>query len=231
MAKLQESLAECGWTDAAKIRQQDASEAFAFITDKLEMPLLTLRTDIYHAGKVDDKDDHKFITERMLDVAIPDNIPPREAVTLEMCLEEYFNNRVEVKRHLQRQTTGASLSSVGSRHDSIDKGGATFVETTEIDPDKDTPLPTDPLQAVQRPVHMRQRGTSIFSERKVTDERSQPKPDNEINPAARQRAASVKKEVLMPAWQFLNLIRELDFSNSAVHTLTVNSLVCRCRKD
>jgi len=207
VTKLQESLAECGWLDAAKIRQQDASEAFAFITDKLQMPLLTLKTDIYHSGKEDVKDDHKFITERMLDVAIPENIPQGETVTLEMCLEDYFNNRVEVKRHLQRQSTLASNSAErSSRHSSIDKGGATFVETTEVD-DRDTPTPLSAPQAPQRPLHMRQRATSIFSERKVTRDQTEQQPDDEINTATRQRAASVKKEVLMPAWQFLNLIR------------------------
>lgn len=212
IAKLQESLAECGWADAAKIRQQDASEAFAFITDKLQMPLLTLKTDIYHSGKEDDKDDHKFITERMLDVAIPENVPQGEIVTLEMCLEDYFNNRVEVKRHLQRQSTLASNAAErSSRHSSIDKGGALYVETTEVDDrDSSTPLVSSqapPAATTQRPLHMRQRATSIFSERKVTHEVDEPKEDGETNPAARQRAASVKKEVLMPAWQFLNLIR------------------------
>lgn len=211
VTKLQESLAECGWLDAAKIRQQDASEAFAFITDKLQMPLLTLKTDIYHSGKEDVKDDHKFITERMLDVAIPENVPQGEIVTLEKCLEDYFNNRVEVKRHLQRQTLASNAAERSSRQSSIDKGGATFVETTEVD-ERDTPTPLSAPQAnspalLQRPTHMRQRATSIFSERKVARDETEQQSDGETNTAGRQRAASVKKEVLMPAWQFLNLIR------------------------
>jgi len=177
------------------------------------MPLLTLKTDIYHSGKEDVKDDHKFITERMLDVAIPENVPQGETVTLEMCLEDYFNNRVEVKRHLQRQSTLASnAAECSSRHSSIDKGGATYVETTEVD-GADSPAPLATPQALppvpaQRPLHMRQRATSIFSERKVTRDQTDQQPDGEANTAARQRAASVKKEVLMPAWQFLNLIRK-----------------------
>lgn len=171
------------------------------------MPLLTLKADTYHAGGYD-KDDHKFITERMLDVAIPENVPQGETITLEMCLEEYFNNRVEVKRHLQRRTTLSSNPGSASRHSSIDKGGATFVETTEIDPGRETPEPpANPQNPLQRP-HLRERATSIFSERKVTYSEPETKPDGEINQAARQRAASVKKEVLMPAWQFLNLIRK-----------------------
>jgi hypothetical protein len=207
---LQDSLAECGWLDAARIRQQDASEAFAFITDKLQMPLLTLKTDIYHAGGAD-KDDHKFITERMLDVAIPDNVPQGETVTLEMCLEEYFNNRVEVKRHLQKRTTIPTQPEhpgMGSRTSSMDKGGATFVETAEVDPNDDISTPLEPTTSrLQRPLHMRQRAPSIFSERKVTVIDGEEPSSEEANNTTRARAASVRKEVLMPAWQFLNLIR------------------------
>lgn len=206
---MQESLAECGWQDAARIRQQDASEAFAFITDKLQLPLLTLKTDIYHSGG-DDKDDHRFITERMLDVAIPDNVPQGEVVTLEMCLEEYFNNRVEVKRHLQRRSTINSNPGTGERHSSIDKGGATFVETTEVESDRDSGYQQEaPLTTLQRPLHMRQRAESIFSERKVAVHKADAGVNGENSVTGRGRANSTKKEVLMPAWQFLNLIRRL----------------------
>lgn len=61
MERLQNSLAECGWPDAALLEQQDASEAFTFITGVLELPLLTLKMDIYHTGKEDASDDHKFV--------------------------------------------------------------------------------------------------------------------------------------------------------------------------
>jgi len=173
------------------------------------MPLLTLKTDIYHSGG-DDKDDHRFITERMLDVAIPDKVPQGEVVTLEMCLEEYFNNRVEVKRHLQRRSTMNSSPGIGERHNSIDKGGATFVETTEIESDRDSGYQQDtPTAAMQRPLHMRQRAESIFSERKVAVHKKDVEVNGENSVSGRGRANSTKKEVLMPAWQFLNLIRML----------------------
>jgi hypothetical protein len=90
------------------LTQQDVSEAFSFITDKLALPLLTLKMDVYHTGK-DDQDDHRIVKERLLDVAIPD--PPEDApedgytIKLEDCLENYFNNKIEVKRHLQRRNT------------------------------------------------------------------------------------------------------------------------------
>src|ERR1700761_2427911 len=101
-------MADCGWKDASKMKQQDVSEAFSFITDKLALPLLTLKMDVFHTGK-DDSDDHRIVKERLLDVAIPD--PPEDApesgytMKLEDCLENYFNNKIEVKRYLQRRST------------------------------------------------------------------------------------------------------------------------------
>ncbi|KAK2070754.1 hypothetical protein P8C59_005226 [Phyllachora maydis] len=69
--RIQEALAECGWTDAKELEQQDTSEAFGFITEKLQLPLLALQVDLFHQGK---------------------------GVKLEDCLEEYFNNKVDVHR-------------------------------------------------------------------------------------------------------------------------------------
>ncbi|KKY20553.1 putative ubiquitin c-terminal hydrolase family protein [Diplodia seriata] len=103
---LQEALAQCGWEDAAQLNQQDASEAFTFITGQLELPLLTLKMDIYHTGKEDVADDHRFVNERLLEVAIPEDNPHSdEPIKLEECLEIYFNNRIEVRRHLERRST------------------------------------------------------------------------------------------------------------------------------
>lgn len=218
MARLQESLAECGWPDAAKIRQQDVSEAFAFITDKLDLPLLTLKTDIYHSGKEDAKDDHKYITERMLDVAIPENVPAGTILTLEMCLEDYFNNRVEVKRHLQRRETMETQTVPGARKSSVDKAGALHVETIECDSRGTSPTPGDQpnKSAATRPLHMRNRATSIFSTRKlaVGEDDTSKKVEGGEDASGRQRANSARKEVLMPAWQFLNLIRTATLQTS-----------------
>jgi len=72
---LQEALAACGWEEAAQVCQQDTSEAFGFITEKLQLPLLTMEMDIFHEGKGDVADDHKFINERLLEVAIPQQPP------------------------------------------------------------------------------------------------------------------------------------------------------------
>lgn len=86
MQLLQNALADCGWKEAANQQQQDASEAFTFITEKLELPLLTLKMDVAHGGKEVADDDHRFVSERLLNVAIPSRTDG-ELVTLENCLD------------------------------------------------------------------------------------------------------------------------------------------------
>ncbi|KAF5023238.1 hypothetical protein F66182_4713 [Fusarium sp. NRRL 66182] len=97
MTKLiQDALADCGWSDARMLEQQDTSEAFAFITETLQLPLLSLQVDLFHQGKKD-KDDHKVVYERLLNLAVPPD-PEEKGLKLEDCLEEYFNAQVDVKR-------------------------------------------------------------------------------------------------------------------------------------
>ena len=93
---LQKSLAECGWKEALLMEQQDTSEAFAFITETLQLPLLPLQVDLFHQGKKDD-DDHKVVYERLLNIAVPAD-PEGKGIALEDCLEEYFNTQVDVMR-------------------------------------------------------------------------------------------------------------------------------------
>ncbi|KAI1738482.1 cysteine proteinase [Xylaria scruposa] len=93
---VQEALAECGWKEARYLEQQDTSEAFAFITETLQLPLLTLQVDLFHQGKNDDAD-HKVVYERLLNLAVPPDSEGK-GVKLEDCLEEYFNSQVDVHR-------------------------------------------------------------------------------------------------------------------------------------
>lgn len=93
---IQDALADCGWSDARMLEQQDTSEAFAFITETLQLPLLSLQVDLFHQGKKD-KDDHKVVYERLLNLAVPPD-PEEKGLKLEDCLEEYFNAQVDVKR-------------------------------------------------------------------------------------------------------------------------------------
>jgi Ubiquitin carboxyl-terminal hydrolase len=200
---IQMALSECGWQDAAQLRQQDASEAFTFITGRLELPLLTLKMDIYHTGKEDEDDDHKYINERLLDVAIPE-LEDGKGVTLEDCLEEYFNNRIEVRRYLERRAT---LQSTKSREDS--KMDAVHVESIELDWDA-SPLSGSPSNSSSLRPSNRHRAPSIIQERYLPD-RSES--DNSTlttvdskQPLGRIRKGSVRREVVMPAWQFFSLI-------------------------
>lgn len=178
------------------------------------MPLLTLKMDIFHTGREDKEDDHKFVNERLLEVAIPEEEDDK-VVTLEQCLEDYFNNRIEVKRHLQRQNT---LTSVHTAKDT-EKSQAIHIETLELSgtesPLTATPTTMDPPtlpSPVRPPLTGRRRGDSIFTQRYTVDS----KPDfsekkhleemlgNSVD--GRPRSASLRKEVMMPAWQFFNLI-------------------------
>ena len=90
MQLLQESIGQCGWPEAATLTQQDASEAFTFITEKLDLPLLTLKMDVAHGGKEAADDDHRFVSERLLNLSIPD-APFGESVKLESCLDGWYH--------------------------------------------------------------------------------------------------------------------------------------------
>ncbi|KAL6164614.1 hypothetical protein ACJQWK_09342 [Exserohilum turcicum] len=220
---LQDSLAKCGWEDAAQVRQQDASEAFTFITGALELPLLTLKMDIYHTGREDKEDDHKFVNERLLEVAIPEEETDR-IVTLEDCLETYFNNRIEVKRYLQRKNTMASMRSKSDEFVDRDpeKAEMIHIETAEMD-EPMTPLvsspvsmePASPLSPSRPNLDTCRRADSIFgrrytrqlSEARKFDEKKHVEDMLDSSSSGRPRSASLlKKEILMPAWQFFSLI-------------------------
>ncbi|KAL8707148.1 MAG: hypothetical protein Q9225_007814 [Loekoesia sp. 1 TL-2023] len=207
---IQLSLAECGWEEAAQIRQQDASEAFNFITDTLDLPLLTLKMDIFHHGKEDTGGDHKFVNERMLEVAIPEEPSDGSALTLEFCLENYFNNRIEVKRYLQRRQTMGSVRSRASFDSS--KGSASHIETVEVDESMPStplsPLPAS-VKSPRRSTNSRVRAPSIIQESYISEKGDTiDAPDYESLNHGRRRAGSVRKEVMMPAWQFFSLIRK-----------------------
>ncbi|QIW98337.1 hypothetical protein AMS68_003855 [Peltaster fructicola] len=210
--RLQEAMSACGWEDAAKLKQQDPSEAFGFITGQLELPLLTLKMDLYHTGREDPQDDHKFVNERLLEVAIPDKPSESNAViTLEDCLEHYFNNRIEVKRHMQEQRRNTL-----KQFEVEEKSQAGLhVEIAELTNLTDTPLST-PISETPTSVRtladrirpsIRGRADSIFSQRKVELEGVDP--EKVTSPAqsdVKSRKMSTRTEVLMPAWQFFKLL-------------------------
>ncbi|KAL8889578.1 MAG: hypothetical protein Q9215_003138 [Flavoplaca cf. flavocitrina] len=203
---IQLQLADCGWEDAAQVRQQDASEAFNFITEVLNLPLLTLKMDIFHHGREDVGDDHRFVNERCLEVAIPET--NGSALTLETCLTEYFNNRIEVKRYLQqRRGTIGSIRSQSS-FDSTSKGSAAHIETVEFDESMpSTPISPLPSSVTRRSTFARVRAPSIIQESYVSEKDGIiDAPGYESPHTGRRRGGSLRKEVVMPAWQFFSLI-------------------------
>ena len=196
-------LAACGWKAAAELHQQDASEAFTFITGALSLPLLTLKMDIFHVGKEDTSDDHKFINERLLELAIPDAPEDGHVITLEECLEMFFNNKIEVKRYLDNMERRSTVGSAMSRA-SLDstKVHALHVEVSEIEEGQpSTPLTPTAPPAFPTPTRpgVRRRAPSIIQDT-YFDEKSG-------GMDANGRSRRTRKEVMMPAWQFFSLIR------------------------
>lgn len=171
--------------------------------------------DIFHTGKEDLSDDHKFINERLLELAIPDEPPDGHVITLEECLELYFNNKIEVKRYLDQLERRNTVSSVRS-HRSVDssKAHASHVEIAEVgdmsqpsSPMTPQPQPAFPISS-PRPPFQRRRAPSIIQEHHIDEKKEL----RDISPAIDEKDEHVppngriRKEVLMPAWQFFSLI-------------------------
>jgi hypothetical protein len=169
-----------------------------------------MEMDIFHEGG-GDKDDHKFINERLLEVAIPAPVEGR-AVRLEDCLEEHFNARVEVVRRLERRDTLNSLSSglppLDETKDDEKRDTAESPEVIEMEYSTiSTPAPRSPTT---RPSLSRQRAPSIIRRIIVPEnegESSVATPVSDSPQPESIRKGAVRKEVLMPAWQFFRIIR------------------------
>lgn len=176
-----------------------------------------MKMDIYHEGQEDSADDHKFVNERLLEVAIPDPPANGEKIKLEDCLEGYFNNRIEVMRmreqerrnSLKRRATNASAQTpteekAGASEHIEDNGGPS---TEEIDfgtgsiaevgarsskvPDLSPSSPKAESKKISsiKAALLRQRSPSII--KKVNDP---------------VRKGSMRNAVQMPAWQFFCLL-------------------------
>ncbi|KAF9908997.1 hypothetical protein EC991_009179 [Linnemannia zychae] len=74
--ELRQHLYCCGWNcpgprdPPGSSRQEDSSELFMFLTEKLHLPYLPLEQRLLHGAKIS-ADDDKVITERMLQISIP----------------------------------------------------------------------------------------------------------------------------------------------------------------
>lgn len=205
--QIQIQLSHCGWKAAAEICQQDSSEAFTFITETMALPHLTLKMDIFHTGKEDKTDDHKFVNERLLELAVPSETDGKNPVTLEECLEMYFNNRIEVKRHLSSLEWGIAKESTLSPNSSDEtKGQACHIEVAEVDEPFTPTLQSTMSISSPRPTK-RIRAPSIIRDKYV--DKKEDGLSDDVSPLTRKRGSSRVKEVMMPAWQFFSLIRKL----------------------
>jgi hypothetical protein len=170
--------------------------------------------DLYHDGVTDPKDDHKRVYERLLEVAVPPKPEDGRSIQLEDCLENYFNNRVEVKRMLERSNTAKlersnTISSVKSAQS--EKAASTHVEVAELSsPNTPTSInpPTTPL------TQNRNRAQSIIRRRLVSEDEQGESSTDQDNTSTRnlvRKQSLVRSEVIVPAWQFFNLIRPYPF--------------------
>lgn len=232
--RIQETLAACGWKDAELLEQQDTSEAFGFITETLQLPLLSLQVDLFHQGKKD-ADDHKVVHERLLNLAVPAD-PEGKGIKLEDCLEEYFNNKVDVLRDSLEEKKG-----LGKIDSAPGAAQSTIRVITEDEESPQSEHLENPLQLQRRwtldnsihasPVAMegpglgsegpssarslegrpttRHRSTSII-QRIIVGEGEAPKDDDNesLLQRAKRTGSTVVKTVTIPAWQFFKLIRE-----------------------
>ena len=152
--------------------------------------------DIFHTGKEDKNDDHKFINERLLELAIPEEPSDGRSITLEECLELFFNNKIEVKRYLETLERRNTLNSIRSKGSvSSTKAYASHVEVAEESDSK----PSSPV----RPVMSRHRAPSIIQDHYINEKHGLLKGEDDGKGQPRTR-----KEVMMPAWQFFSLIRK-----------------------
>ena len=169
--------------------------------------------DLFHTGKEDINDDHKFINERLLELAIPEEPSDGHVITLEECLELFFNNKIEVKRYLDSLERRGTLNSIRS-HQSFNstKAHASRVEIAELDTSRPSSpkalqpqvsaIPVSPIS----PTYQRHRAPSIIQEYYVDEKSGMLGRSPSIVEEPRGRDGRVRKEVMMPAWQFFSLI-------------------------
>ncbi|KAJ4306585.1 hypothetical protein N0V88_001389 [Collariella sp. IMI 366227] len=234
-----ESLAACGWPDAALLEQQDTSEAFAFIADALQLPLLSLQVDLFHQGKKD-ADDHKVVQERLLNLAVPPDTEGK-GIKLEDCLEEYFNNnKIDVQRDRVEEkklavdrpplrTDGTIRRVPEEDTDAWDEaldgplGPLLQRRWTTHACAADSPASTTNSESTKfgSPPGSRTRSTSII-QRIVVDQNQDAASAGQSDPErlgllerVKRTGSTVVKAVTIPAWQFYRLIPWNATSNSA----------------
>lgn len=188
-----------------------------------------MQVDLFHQGKKD-VDDHKVVHERLLNLAVPPD-PEGKGIKLEDCLEEYFNNKVDVLRDsLEEKGLGKTESAPGGPKSTIrvisEEGEAEASTSQHVESPQlerrwsiDGSIHASPVSMTgpssaksfeSRPAG-RQRSISII-QRIIVGEEEAPENDDRASMAKRAKRAgsTVVKAVTIPAWQFFKLIRRLD---------------------
>ncbi|KAH8883350.1 cysteine proteinase [Thozetella sp. PMI_491] len=220
--RLQDALAACGWEDAHLLEQQDTSEAFAFITETLQLPLLQLRVDLFHQGKWD-ADDRKIVYERLLNLAVPPD-PEGKGVKLEECLWGYFNNQVDVIRDSpEEEKIGdrpmlSSSTTMRLVTEQDNSEAATDYEPTPLQQRWTMPGSSASTSSTEpQLLTPRHRSTSII-QRIVLDEQGKPTTSDVSSPSllekVKHQGSMVAKPVTIPAWQFFRIIPWYATSNT-----------------
>jgi len=227
-ARICEGLMKLGFDEALSHKQQDSAALFEFLTEVLNMPLLTFKVDIKHGGKFNKKDDQKLSKERILFVSIPDedeevkkepsnesdsdiltqsisslNLSGSEmdeSILLEECLEHYFNNSISVKRELERR---ASLSNVPSAaFNNIPEDSP--IEVTRHDSSKHY---VEEVEDIDEKIKLRDRSDSTKTDGVRITARTRSSTLSIWSTNDNERRDSKKpNEVNLPAWMFLRLL-------------------------
>ncbi|POS85212.1 hypothetical protein EPUL_003427, partial [Erysiphe pulchra] len=205
---LQNALTACGWENSPH-DQQDASEFYGFIAQTLNIPLLSMKSKIFHHATPDESHDYRIVEEQVLNVSIPDT-EDYQPVPLERCLEGYLNNKVEITRSVPRIYPFSTVRT------DIDKELLCRWDTSRSTPSlpmSDWPSEISCNNSLQRSQTMKE----IQSENISFQDRGK------VKKLCSTREVS-RKDVRILAWQFFNILRPPPISLNHTSNKSSNSV-------
>ncbi|RKF62412.1 putative ubiquitin c-terminal hydrolase family protein [Erysiphe neolycopersici] len=205
---LQDALAANGWENSPN-DQQDASEFYGFIAQTLNIPLLSMKSKIFHHATPDESHDHRIVEEQVLNVSIPDT-EDCQPVPLERCLEGYLNNKVEITRSVPRVYPFSTVRT------DIDKELLCRWDTSRSTPSlpiSGRPPEIPSKNGLQRCQTMKE----IQNENIISQDGGKVK-----NPYYTREVS--RKDVRILAWQFFNILRPPPISLNYTSNKSSNSI-------